>query len=58
MGYYTRYNLTVRHVDHPYMPLSPEEEKIMAQRLYEIIWGYKDDYKPRYFEDILEEEMK
>ena len=58
MGYYTKYKLTVRNVDRPYMPLSPEEEKIMAQRLYEIIWGYKDDYKPRYFEDILEEEMK
>ena len=40
------------------MGLSPEEEQKIAQRLYEIIWGYKDDYIPCSFEDVLEEEMK
>ena len=58
MGYYTRYNLTVRHVDHPYMGISLEEERKIARRLYETIYGYRDNYAPRNLEDVFEEEMK
>ena len=58
MGYYTKYNLIVCHVDRPYMGLSPEEEQKIAQRFYETIYGYRDSYTPRHLEDVFEEEMK